>query len=145
MTLMLSSMWLNVRPFPSVWLNFTSHKPLQCRHQSHTVKSAKTFLTRSCKSFQFNISIAYRTLTLSVACWSLLLISLLPCCCFFFSTWSTSSRTSTRLFAFRRSSTSYSNSDLQYIIDHLILGQCRKRFLICQRRGRKMFPNYTVY
>ena len=31
-------MWLNFRPFPSIWLNFLSHRALQCRHQSHTVQ-----------------------------------------------------------------------------------------------------------
>ena len=39
------SMWRNFRPFLSIWRNFTSHRTLQKRHQSHTGKSAKTFLT----------------------------------------------------------------------------------------------------
>ena len=38
-------MWRNVRPFPAIWLNYTSHRALQKRHQSHKSKSAKTFLT----------------------------------------------------------------------------------------------------
>ena len=38
-----SSMWWKFWPFPSIWLNFTSHWALHQRHQSHTAKSAKTF------------------------------------------------------------------------------------------------------
>ena len=45
MTLLRSSIWRNVRPFPAIWLNFTSHRALQKRHQSHKSKSAITFLT----------------------------------------------------------------------------------------------------
>ena len=45
MTLLLSSVWRNFRPFPSIWRNFTSHRALQQRHQSNTAKSAKTLLT----------------------------------------------------------------------------------------------------
>ena len=35
-------MWRNLRPF---YKNFTSHRALKYRHQSHTTKSVKTFLT----------------------------------------------------------------------------------------------------
>ena len=45
MTLLLSSMWRYIWQFPSIWLNFKWHRALQWRHQSHTAKSAKTFLT----------------------------------------------------------------------------------------------------
>ena len=41
----LSSMWRNFRPFPSIWLNFMSHRDVQPCHPPHTAKSAKTFLT----------------------------------------------------------------------------------------------------
>ena len=43
MTLLLSSMWRNVLPFPSTLLNFTSYRALQKRPSSHTAKSAKNF------------------------------------------------------------------------------------------------------
>ena len=33
MTLLLSSTWRNFRHFPSIWLNSTSHRALQWRHQ----------------------------------------------------------------------------------------------------------------
>ena len=36
--ILLSSMWRNFRPFPSIWLSFTSHWVLQLRHRSHTVQ-----------------------------------------------------------------------------------------------------------
>ena len=39
MTLLFSSIWRYFRPFPSIWLNFTSHRAL------HTAKSAKAYLT----------------------------------------------------------------------------------------------------
>ena len=45
MTLLLSFMCRNVRPFLSIGQNFTSHRALQQRHQSNNAKSAKTFLT----------------------------------------------------------------------------------------------------
>ena len=45
MTLLLSFMWRKFRPFPSIWLNFMSHRALQKCHQSHTAKSAKTAKT----------------------------------------------------------------------------------------------------
>ena len=44
MTLLLRFMRQNFRPFPSIWLNLSSHRAFQKRHQSHTAKSAKTFL-----------------------------------------------------------------------------------------------------
>ena len=44
---MLRTMWLNFRPFPSIWLNCSSRtcRALQSRRQSHAAKPADTFLT----------------------------------------------------------------------------------------------------
>ena len=44
---MLRTMWLNFRPFPSIWLNCSSRscRALQSCRQSHAAKPADTFLT----------------------------------------------------------------------------------------------------
>ena len=47
---------LAFRPFPSIWLNFTSHRALQKHYQSHTActaKSAQTFQTVYVQSYIF--------------------------------------------------------------------------------------------
>ena len=36
------------RPFPSIWLNFTSHRALQKHHQSHTVQRNPPKLFKQC-------------------------------------------------------------------------------------------------
>ena len=56
MTLLLSCLHATIlMALSSIWLNFTSHRALQQRLQSHTAKSAKAFLTVY-KGYSHNIT-----------------------------------------------------------------------------------------